>query len=103
MVFLFVDVPLIPTGLNLDPDPNDLTLLVFSWVIPADAMDGVNLTYTAAVTGPSFNISNMTMENYIEFTDDASLDCLQHDFSVFASNDAGRGPTSSIPETIPIC
>lgn len=103
VVSYFVGVPLIPTALNLDPNPDDLTRLIFSWVIPADAMAGVNLTYTPAITGPSFNISDTTIDNVIVFTDDASLDCQLHDFSVFASNEAGRGPTSSITETIPIC
>jgi hypothetical protein len=31
------------------------------------------------------------------------LECTLRLFSVFASNDAGNGPTASIEETIPIC
>lgn len=97
---LHVDVPLIPTGLSLLPDPENSTQLVFSWVAPADTLDGVVVTYTPTLTGISLDRTNNT---FVKFDDDPSLECLARLFSVFASNDAGDGPTESITETIPIC
>ena len=92
-----------PTGLSLDPNPEDVTELTFSWVVPADTLAGVPLTYAPAISGLSFNITNVTVDTSITFSDNDSLDCQSHTFSVSASNAAGEGPVASITETIPIC
>lgn len=103
MIFIPLGVPAIPMKLSLNPNPDDLTELEFSWMAPSDTLASVPLVYHPAITGLSFNISNMTTNMFVIFRDDTSLDCLQHDFSVFASNAAGGGLTASVSETIPIC
>ena len=99
---VFADVPSIPLELSLNPDPDDLLSLVFSWTIPAGSLAGVPLNYSPAITGLSVNIDNVTSNTFIVFRDDASQDCQMHTFSVFASNAAGDGPVNTINETIPI-
>lgn len=95
-----IDVPLIPTGLSLLPDSDDLTRLVFSWVPPAGSLGGVVVTYTPTLTDIPLDQTNYT---FVQFDDDSALQCLPRNFSVFASNDAGDGPADFITETIPIC
>lgn len=91
---------MIPTALSLNPNTEDLTQLVLSWVAPADSLDGIELTYIPTITGIPVD---PIMETFVIFDDDPSLECQPRVFSVFASNDAGNGPIASITETIPIC
>lgn len=85
----------------LNPNPDDVAELVFSWLPPANALAGVELTYTPAITGISLNISNTTNTS-VTFRENTSSGCQTHIFSMFATNEAGEGPVASINETIPI-
>ena len=91
---------MIPTALRLDVNASNSTVLIFSWVAPANTLAGVAITYTPSVTGLHLD---PTMDTLVSFDDSALMDCRLREFSVFASNDAGRGPMASINETIPIC
>lgn len=89
-----------PTGLSLDPNPEDPTQLILSWEVPSNTLAGVRTTYVPRVTDLNFNPTENTS---LVFEDDASLECLPRNFSIFASNAAGNGPVAFITDTIPLC
>ena len=100
-------IPNIPRNFDFNPFPGNASRLVLTWDEPdnilIDGGDPVATTYTVLVSGPTFNISMNTTERRFEFVDSLTDDCAMHDFSVYASNEAGQGMSTTINATIPIC
>ena len=96
-------IPAIPTQLILDLNPRNVSELILSWLPPENQLSEVDVTYTVEITGPSFNLSDITRQTFIVLENNVSLDCQLHLFSVFATNPAGSGPSASVMDTIPIC
>ena len=96
-----------PVALEFNPVPRDLSRLVLSWDQPdntlIDTGDPVVTIYTVTVSGPTFNFTNTTTDTHYEIVDSLDEDCASHTFTVFASNDAGDGPSIMLDVTIPIC
>ena len=107
VIFLLTDSPGIPPNLEFNPVPSNLSRLVLTWDQPdntlMDTGDPVVTTYTVTVSGPTFNFTDNTTVTRYEIVDSLDEDCASHTFTVFASNDAGDGPSDVINETIPIC
>ena len=91
---------MIPTRLTLDPNPGNVDELKFTWIAPAGHFSEVDITYSVAITGPSFNTTTITTQTFFIFNNNISLDCQAHFLSIFASNAAGSGPVATIEDYV---
>ena len=81
------------------------------WDRPTNVPNEVNITYTVEInsTDGSMSFQNITSETTfsVHFLEEilpaVGSQCVEFEFFVFATNDAGTGPTVRILDTVPIC
>ena len=98
-----IGAPNAPLNFNLNPDPNELSILTLSWNSPIGTFENVPINYTISISGPRVNRNNTVASTTYQFTDAEDQTCEEHTFNVFATNPAGRGAVTSMEQTIPIC
>ena len=99
----FKGAPNAPLNFNLNPDPNELSILTLSWNSPIGTFENVPINYTISISGPRVNRNDTVTSTTYQFTDAEDQTCEEHTFTVFATNPAGRGAVISMEQTIPIC
>ena len=99
----FIGAPNPPLNFNLNPDPNELSILTLSWNSPIGTFENVPINYTISISGPRVNRNDTVTSTTYQFMDAEDQTCEEHTFNVFATNPAGRGAVTSMEQTIPIC
>ena len=111
LTFLYLASPSASTNLQLSLLPS-LTLEWSRPSVPAFTQLQVPISYTVEInateeSGMSFtNITSDTSLSvqYLEdMLRDSERECVEFEFIVSATNDAGTGPLATIQDTIPIC
>ena len=101
-----VDSPNVPVDLTLQPS------LMLQWSRPLNVPSQVPISYTIesnATDGSGMNFINITSETSfsVQFLEDmlqlTAGECVEFEFFVFATNDAGSGPLVRVMDTVPIC
>ena len=85
--------------------------LMLVWDRPTNVPSEVSITYTVEInsTDGSMSFQNITSETTfsVHFLEEmlpvAGSQCVEFEFFVSATNDAGTGPTVRILDTVPIC
>ena len=86
--------------------PGDLILepaLTLEWKRPTNIPTHENVTVNYTVTINSTEEDGMNFVNVTSHTIAQRSECVEFEFSVSATNDAGTGPLTRILDTIPIC
>ena len=110
MTFYLSDSPEAPGNLILEP------ALTLEWTRPTigniPGPENVNISYTIVINstednGLSYqNVTSMTSLS-VHFVEEIisaqGSQCVEFEFIVSATNDAGTGPSTSILDTVPIC
>ena len=110
MTFYLSDSPEAPGNLILEP------ALTLEWTRPIigniPGPENVNISYTVVINstednGLSYqNVTSMTSLS-VHFVEEIisaqGSQCVEFEFIVSATNDAGTGPSTSILDTVPIC
>ena len=107
LCFYFPDAPSNVGDLDLQPS------LSLEWSRPSDPpFTEVNTNYTVEINateedGMSFRNFTSDTSLSVQFLEDMlqrlGSDCVEFEFSVSATNDAGTGPLRTIKDTVPIC
>ena len=111
LTFLYLASPSAPTNLRLSLLPS-LTLEWSRPSVPAFTQLQVPISYTVEINATEesgMNFVNVTSDpslsvQYLEdMLRDSDRECVEFEFFVIASNEAGTGPLATIQDTIPIC
>ena len=95
---------------DLDIEPS-LTLV---WTRPTNSLDQIDITYTVEINATDessavMNVRNTTSETSfsVQFLEEmlavVGSQCVEFEFFVIATNEAGTGPSERILDTVPIC